>query len=97
MITWVCPPIVSVTACEPPLYGTYSHWAPVACCTATAARCGALPIAVTAKFRRCFFDSATSSWTVLAGTSGCTASTCGEYASMLTARRSLDGSKDSLV
>ncbi|MNF03808.1 hypothetical protein D3C80_2031990 [compost metagenome] len=78
MMIWVCPPIVSVTACEPPLYGTYSHCAPVACCTATAARCGALPIAVTAKFSRSFFDSATRSCKVLAGTSGCTASTCGE-------------------
>ena len=39
----------SVAACEPPSYGMYSHFAPVTFSTAMLARCGALPMAVTAK------------------------------------------------
>ena len=94
---WVCPAIVSVIACEPPLYGMYCQLAPLARSTATPARCGALPIAVTAKFSSVFFDSATSSLRLLARTDGCTTSRCGEYASMVTPRKSLTGSNGSLV
>jgi hypothetical protein len=95
--TWVWPAIVSVMACEPPLYGMYSHLAPVAFSTATPATCGALPIAVTAKLSLLVFDSATSSCRLLAGTEGCTTSMCGEYASIVTPFRSLLGSNGSLA
>ena len=53
-------------------------------------------MAVTAKFRSFCFDSATSSFRLLACTDGWTTSRCGEYASMVTPRRSFDGSNGSL-
>ena len=97
MSTCVCPPTVSPIACEPPLYGMYSQRACVAFSTAMAARCGALPMAVTAKLSLVVCDSATSSFRLFAGTDGCTTSRCGEYASMVMPRRSLLGLKGSLV
>src|SRR5438034_9011575 len=75
----------------------YCHFAPVARSTATPARCGALPIALTAKLSCVFFDKATSSPSVFAATDGCTTSMCGEYASIVTPTRSRDGSKGSFV
>ena len=55
-------------------YDPLRDFAPVAFSTATPARCGALPIAVTAKSILVFCDSATSSFRLLAGTDGCTTS-----------------------
>src|SRR3990167_6353797 len=46
----------------------YCHFAWLARSTATPARCGALPMAVTAKLSCVFCDSATSSLRLLAGT-----------------------------
>ena len=63
----------------------------------TPARCGALPIAVTAKSSFVFFDSATSSFRELAFTDGWTTSRCGEYASIVTPRRSFFGSNGSFA
>ena len=76
--TSVVPAMVSLMACEPPLYGTKAHLAPVRSAICTPARCGALPSAVTAKDRFFFFDSSTSSLRLLTGTEGWTTSRCGE-------------------
>ena len=50
----------------------------VAFSTATPARCGALPIAVTAKSSLPVLENATSSFRLFAATEGCTTSRCGE-------------------
>ena len=54
--------------------------------------CPALPVPELAMVTSCFFESATSSATVLAGTAGFTASTCGARFARPTATKSLSGS-----
>ncbi len=55
------------------------------------------PTAALAVEEQVVFDNATSSFRLSALTDGCTASMCGEYASMVTPRKSLAGSNGNLV